>query len=153
MANSTAIRAVEAIYQHVDDHVRELLPPLPGAEVDTINVIVGDGATVPSAGVSAALKVDFEARITGAFLQEFDGTSGSISIGVARSQPGSSPSWTNMVGPTPFAISSSRFYANETVADWAHVDVQRGDVLRFSVVSASTIMRVLVALRIRRLEP
>lgn len=121
-------------------------------EVDTINVIIGDGAAVLVAGVAAAIRVDFRARITGSFVQEFDGTSGSVVLGIARAAAGVAPSFVSIVGSAPPSISSSRYGADETLTGWT-TTLDRGDLLRFSVTSATSIMRVLVALRIRRLEP
>jgi hypothetical protein len=101
--------------------------------------------------VAAALRVDFRSRVTGAFLQEFDGTSGSVAVTVARSVGGASPSWTTI--SSGLAISSGRYFAQEDVSAWSDTYLERGDYLRFSVTSAATIMRIHVALRIRRLEP
>lgn len=121
------------------------------AEVDSINVIIGDGASAIVAGVAAALRVDFRARVTGAFLQEFDGTSGSVAVTVAKGVGGASPSWSTI--SSGLAISSGRYFAQEDVSAWSDTSIERGDYLRFSVASATTIMRVHVALRLRRLEP
>ena len=125
----------------------------PGAEVDTINVIIGDGANVIVAGVAAALRVDFRARITGIFLQEFDGTSGSVALNIEKGQGGAAPTWTRISPLTPPAIASGRYYAGEDMSGWSDTLIERGDYLRFVAVSATTIMRVHLALRIRRLEP
>jgi hypothetical protein len=152
MAQTEAIQVMQAIYEHVDRHVRELLPPSPAAEVDSINVLVGDGVTVLTAGVAACIRVDFRSRITGSFVQEFDGTSGSVVLGIARAAPGSSPSFVSIVASAPPTISSGRYGADETLVGWT-TSIDRGDLLRFSVTSATSIKRVLVALRIRRLEP
>jgi hypothetical protein len=121
------------------------------AEVDTINVVIGDGATVLVAGVATALRVDFRARLTGAFLQEFDGTTGSVAVDVAKAVGGASPAWTTI--SSGLAIASGRYFADETVSTWSDTSIDRGEYLRFSVSSAATIMRVHLALRIRRLEP
>lgn len=127
------------------------------AEVDTINVLIGGGggfggAAALTAGVAAAIRVDFRARITGSFVQEFDGTSGSVVLDIAKAASGASPSFTSIVGSTPPTISSGRYVADEALVGWT-TGIDRGDVLRFSVTSASSIQRLLVALRIRRLEP
>jgi hypothetical protein len=123
-------------------------------EIDTINVIIGDGATAIVAGVAAALRVDFNAYITGGFLHEFDGITGSVSITIARAAyvVGSAPTFTSIVGSAPLMISSSRYAEDLTLVGWTPA-INRGDVLRFSVSSATSITRVLVALRVRRLEP
>jgi hypothetical protein len=152
MASTEAIQFVESLLQRTDRQTRDILATYePGAEVDTINVIIGDGATVIVAGVAAALRVDFRARITGIFLQEFDGTSGSVAVAIAKAQGGAAPSWVTISGTA--AISSGRYFADEDLSSWSDTRIDRGDYLRFSVSSASTITRVHLALRIRRLEP
>ena len=151
MASTEAIRFVEGLLQRADTQTREILATVSGgAEVDSINVIIGDGANVIVAGVAAALRVDFQARVTGVFLQEFDGTSGSVAITVAKSVGGAAPTWATMGSA---AISGGRYFADEDLSTWTETYIERGDYLRFSVTSAATIRRVHVALRIRRLEP
>jgi len=123
------------------------------AEVDTINVLIGDGASALVAGVAAALRIDFRARLTGYFLQEFDGTTGSVACNIHKAAGGSAPSWVLISPATPVGIAAGRYYADETLATWSDTSIARGDYLRFSVASAATITRVLLALRLRRLEP
>jgi len=152
MASTQAIAVFESVYRRTDQQIRDILATYePGAEVDTINVIIGDGATAIVAGVAAALRVDFRARITGIFLQEFDGTSGSVAVAIAKAQGGAAPSWATISGAA--AISSGRYFADEDLSTWSDTYIDRGDYLRFSVTSAATIMRIHLALRIRRLEP
>jgi hypothetical protein len=126
---------------------------VPYPEIDTINVIIGDGVNALVAGVAAAIRVDFNSRITGIFLQEFDGTSGSVAVKIEKAAGGPTPSWTQITPTTPPGISSGRYFADEILAGWTDAFVGRNEYLRFSVSSATTIMRVHVALRIRRLEP
>ena len=152
MARTDAVRAVQAIYQHVDEHVRELLPPPPGAEVDSALMIIGTGAAVITTGVAGCWSFDFRARITGWYIQEFDGTSGSIVLGVAKAPRGASPSFASIVASAPPTVSSARYAENATLVGW-DTAIDRGDLIRASVTSASTITRVLFGLRIRRLEP
>jgi len=130
------------------------------AEVDTINILVGGaagtgfgGTSVLTTGVAAALRVDFRARLTGYFLQEFDGTSGSITFNIHKAAGGAAPTWTLISPATPAGIASGRYYADETLATWSDTSIDRGDYLRFSVASVTSIARVLLALRVRRLEP
>jgi hypothetical protein len=154
MADTKAIAFVESIYRRTDQQVRDILDTVPGGtEVDSINVIIGDGATAIVAGVAAALRVDFRARITGMFLQEFDGTSGSVTVNIQRAVGGAAPSWATISPTTAVGISSGRYYADESAATWQDTYIERGDYLRFVVASASTITRVHLALRLRRLEP
>jgi len=153
MASTDAVRFVEGILQRADTQTRGILATYqPGAEVDTINVMIGDGVAVLVAGVAAAIRVDFRARITGSFVQEFDGTSGSVVLGIAKAVPGASPSFTSIVASAPPTISSGRYAADEDLVGWT-TPIDRGDLLRFSVTSATSIKRLLIALRIRRLEP
>ena len=121
-------------------------------EVDTVNVVVGDGVNVLAAGVAAAVRVDFRARITGCFIQEFDGTSGSVSIDIQRAQGGNAPSFASITPATKPGISSGRYFSDLVVTGWT-TDINRGDYLRYSIVSATSIKRINIGLRIRRLEP
>lgn len=122
------------------------------AEVDSIEINMGDGTNVIPTGIHAAVRVDFRARITGSFLQEFDGTSGSIVLDIQKAQGGASPSFGSIVASAPPTISSSRYGADTTLTGWT-TEIARGDVLRFHVSSVSSIKRILLTLRIRRLEP
>jgi hypothetical protein len=130
------------------------LPPTEMAEIDTINVIIGDGQNVLTTGIKAALHVDFNAFITGAYLHEFDGTTGSVSIGIAKAaySVGSAPTFSSIVGSAPPTITSARYAEDETLTGWT-TRINRQDVLRFSVSSVSAFTRLLIALRVRRLEP
>lgn len=156
MADTAAVQFVEALLVRTDHQIRDILAaqPPPPAEVDTINVVVGDGVSALVAGVAAAIRVDFLARITGWFLHEFDGTTGSVVLGIAKAQyeVGFTPTFTSIVASAPPTISSARYGENSVLPGW-DTALNRGDVLRFSVTSAASITRVLLALRIRRLEP
>lgn len=124
------------------------------AEIDTINVVLGDGANLLVAGIGAALRVDFNAYITGGYLHEFDGTSGSVTVGIEKATYtyGIAPGFASIVGSSPLSIVADRYGENVLLEGWTR-EIERGDVLRFSVASAISIKRVLIALRIRRLEP
>ena len=159
MADRTAIQFMESVYRRTDKQIRDLLQDYQrdtfgDPEIDTINVIVGDGVSVLAPGVAAAIRLDFQARITGFYLQEFDGTTGSVAITVQRAQGGPAPVWANMSPTTPVGIVSGRYFAEtDPIATWPATTLERDDYLRFVVASATAIMRVHVALRIRRLEP
>ena len=167
MARTDAVRAVQAIYEHVDNHVRELLPPPNGAVVDSALMIIAGGVVASGGtfggssssagaaidvGVAGCWSFDFHARITGWYLQEFDGNSGSIVLGLAKAARGASPAFTSIVASAPPSITSGRYGENATLIGWDDF-IDRGDLLRVSVTSVSTITRVLFGLRIRRLEP
>lgn len=123
-------------------------------EIDTINVVIGDGVNVLVAGIAVAIRVDFNAYILGSFLHEFDGTTGSVTIGIDKAAyaVGSAPTFASIVGSSPPSISSARYGEDETLTGWTQ-NIYRGEVLRYAVASATSIKRVLAALRIRRLEP
>jgi hypothetical protein len=127
---------------------------VPYPEIDTINVVIGDGANVLTAGIAAALRVDFNAIITGGFVHEFDGITGSVSISIDKAvyAVGSAPSFASITVSSPLVVSSARYGENLTLTGWTR-QIDRGDVLRFLVNSAASFTRVLVTLRIRRLEP
>jgi hypothetical protein len=155
MASKQSIAVFESVLQRTDKQVREILdaqqPDL--AEVDTINVIIGDGTTVLTTGIKAALRVDFNAIITGSFVQEFDGTSGSIVLAIARAPAyTTTPTFTSITASAPPTVTSARYAEDTTLTGW-DTRINRGDILRFSVTSVSTFTRLLIALRIRRLEP
>jgi hypothetical protein len=124
------------------------------AEIDTINVLIGDGVNVITPGVAVAIRADFNAFITGGFVHEFDGLTGSISISIDKAAyaVGSAPSFTSIVASSPLVVSSARYGENLLLTGWTR-EIDRGDVLRFLVNSATSFARVLVALRIWRLEP
>ena len=152
MAQTQAIQAMQAIYEHVDAHVRELLPATPAAEVDSALMIIGDGAAVIGTGIVACWSFDFRARISGWYIQEFDGTTGSVTLALAKAPRGAAPSFVSIVASAPPTISSARYAENATLVGWDDA-IDRGTLLRVSVTSASTITRILFGLRIRRLEP
>jgi hypothetical protein len=130
-------------------------PGVAAPETDTINVLIGDGANVLSTGIKAAVVVHFNAYIMGAYLHEFDGVTGSVVIGIDKSPAyvvGSTPTFTSIVSTTPPTISGGRYGANETLTNWTR-QLTRSDVLRFNVTSVSTFTRLLITLRVRRLEP
>lgn len=126
--------------------------PVQVAEVDTINLVIGDGTNVIATGIQAALRVDFNARITGSYLQEIDGTSGSVVMDILKAQGGATPSFASIVASAHPTISSARFYVDETLTGWT-MKIDRGDYLRFNVTSVTSFTRLIVSLRIRRLEP
>lgn len=155
MASSQAIAVMESIYRHTDRQIRDILATYsPDAEVDTINVLIGDGVNELVPGIAAALRVDFNAFITGGYLMEFDGVTGSVSVSIDKAAytVGSPPTFSVITGSAPLVITSARYSEDTILSGWTQ-QINRGDVLRFVVNSATSITRILVALRIRRLEP
>jgi hypothetical protein len=156
MASTESVRFLESVYSRTDKQIRDLLaayePPSAAAvEIDTVNVIIGDGVNLITPGIAAAIRVDFACVITGIFFQEFDGTVGSIRIDVERSPGDPAPSWARISPATQPGFTSSRYSADTALVGWLP-NITRGDYLRFVVASAALVMRVHVGLSIRRLE-
>ena len=153
MVSTDALRLMEAIYSRTDKQIRDIVGPPVAPEIDTINVIVGDGASPLTAGIGAAIRVDFRSRIVGCFLQEFDGTTGSVAIDVQKAQGGPSPIWVRITPVVSPAIIAGRYFEDGSCSTWDDQNIDRGDYLVFVVSSASTIRRLHIGLCIKRLEP
>jgi len=128
------------------------VPSVAFPEIDTINAFIGDGTNTLAPGIAAAIRVDFNSLITGSYIQEVDGDAGSIVLAIGKSQRGGSPSFTSIVGSSPPTISGGRSYADEDLVGWNRT-ILRGDMLLFSITSVAGFTRLLISLRIRRLEP
>ena len=153
MASTEAIQFIEGILQRADQQTRDILAlQTSPAEVDSALMIIGTGAAVITTGVAGCWSFDFRARITGWYIQEFDGTSGSITLALAKAARGTAPSFASIVASAPPSITSARYREDATLVGWDDF-IDRGDLLRVSVTSATTVTRVLFGLRIRRLEP
>ena len=158
MASTSSIAFLDSVYLRIDRQIRDLLatwePPLADVadEIDTINVIIGDGVNVITPGIAAAIRVDFRSTITGIFFQEFDGITGSIRIDVQKSPGATAPTWARISPVAQPGFTSTRYSADEDVIGWLTA-IERGDYLRFVVSSADLLKRVHVGLRIQRLEP
>jgi hypothetical protein len=128
--------------------------PVELAEVDDALVNIGDGANVISTGIQACWMFDFRARITGWFIQEFDGTTGSVVLDLGKSARGSTPSFVSIVASAPPAITTGRYSDSDLVpmTGWT-LNIERGELISLAVSSVSSFKRLLIALRIRRLEP
>ena len=127
-------------------------PTVEAAEVDTALLIIGDGVNVIATGIIGAWGFDFRARITGWWIQEFEGTAGSISITLAKAPRGPSPAFASIVGSAPPAISGARYAESSVLTGWTD-QINRNDIIRVQVTSVATFKRILLGLRVRRLEP
>lgn len=155
MAGTDAIKAMESVFTKVDNQVRDILATQRDTdpEVDTINLIMGDAVNVISTGIQGALLPDFRANITGWTLLNFDGASGSIVLDIQKALAEVGPTWASIIGTAAHpTISSADYGASSTLTGWT-TRIDRNEVLRFHVTSVSLFTRLLVALRIRRLEP
>ncbi len=129
-------------------------PSVSSPTVVSVNQIIGDGTNVLSSGIQVANRADFNGLIVGCYIHEFDGITGSIVLGIDKAAyvVGSAPTFASIVGSSPPSISSARYAIDETLTGWTQ-SIYRGEVLRFSVTSAASFKRLLVTLRVRRLEP
>lgn len=128
--------------------------PRSPATVVSMNLIIGDGTATITAGIKGALRVDFKARVTGIFIQEFDGLTGSVTLGIEKAVGGVAPVFTSIITPgTVPTITAGRFYEDEELLNWPGVNFDRGDYIRWRVITVSTFRRLAVCLRLRRKEP
>lgn len=127
--------------------------PVDRAEVDDALVLIGDASAVIPTGIASAWSFDFRARITGWFIQEIDGTSGTVTLDLQKAPRGAAPSFGSIVASAPPIISSTGRYAESaTLTGWTTA-IERGDIIRVHVTARATFTRLLIGLRIRRLEP
>jgi hypothetical protein len=75
-----------------------------------------------------------------------------LAIDKAAYAVGSAPTFTSIVASAPPTVSSARYAIDETLTGWTQ-QINRRDVLRFSITSVSSFTRLLLALRVRRQEP
>lgn len=155
MADMVAVRALERRNERIDAHIRALLSTVgtgAGVEIDSALMMIGNGISVISTGIAGAWSFDFNARITGWYIQEIDGTSGSITLDLLLAQRGLTPSFLSIVDVAPPAVASARYAEDSTLAGWTTL-ISRGDLIRLDVDAVTSFTRVLVGLRIQRLEP
>jgi hypothetical protein len=155
MADTVAVRALERRNERIDAHIRALLSAQEtsaGVEINTALMQLGNGSSVISTGIVGAWSFDFRAVITGWFIQEFDGTSGSIELDLAKDQRGVSPTFVSIVASAPPTVTSARYAEDATLVGWTTL-IERGDIIRIEVASVASFTRVLIGLRIQRLEP
>ena len=104
-------------------------------------------------GIQAAWTFDFAARITGWFIQEFDAAgSGSVVLDLQKAPRGPAPVFASIVAAAPPTVTTARYGENATLVGWNTL-IDRGDIIRVHVTSVSTFKRLLIGLRLRRLEP
>jgi hypothetical protein len=128
------------------------------AEIDTINLIMGTAGSTAQplvAGVVGAIRVDFNALITGSFLYEFDGIVGSVTLDIGKClyvAGSATPSPVSIVGSAPPTITSGQYAEDLVLTGWTTA-INRGELLVFAISTVSSFTRLLYTLRIRRLEP
>lgn len=153
MASVDAIKAEEARFVRVDKHIRDLLAqaePVVVAITQSINFLIDGGGAVITTGIKGALRVDYNVRINGSFLQEVDGVTGSIVLDIDTSIGGATPTWTSIVASAPPTITSARFSEDLTLTAWTTI-VPAGTYLRWTVNSVASFTRILSVLRVSRI--
>ncbi len=116
-----------------------------------VEYVIDGGTSAINNGSAGGLIVPFNCVITGVVLQEFDGTTGSITVDIQGALPGASPSFSSLCGGNTPHITSGRYYSDGSVSGWS-TTLDRGDALRYVVSGASTIKRVTVMLYVRRTD-
>lgn len=158
MADQKAIQFVESVYRRTDKQIRDLLESMEvsggavGTEVDTINILVGDGVTPLIPGKVSAVRVDFRSTITGCFIQEFDEIVGSVSFDIAKGQQSPTFAPVSIVADALPTITNGRQYADTDLEGWT-TTIERGDIFVFAISTVDLFTRLLLALRINRGEP
>lgn len=156
MADTVAVRALERRNERIDAHIRAVLaarePTAAEAAASettvSINMLIDGGGAVISTGVVGALRVDFDCIITGSFLQNVDGETGSIELDIDRSNGGGA-GWSSIVAAAPPEIVADEFSEDTTLTGWT-LSITTGSYLRWTVVSVSTFTRILSVLRVTR---
>lgn len=154
MASTEAVRLLETIYGRTAKQTREILAAQePGdPEVDDALMLIGNASDTLVTGIAGAWGFDFKARITGWWIQEIDGTSGSITLGLQKAPRGTAPSFASIVASDPPTVTTARYAEGSALTGWTTL-INRADIIRLHVTTVATFTRLLVGLRIRRLEP
>lgn len=106
--------------------------------------VIDGGTSAISAGSAGGLIAPFSMLTSRLILQEFDGTSGSITVNVRISLPGSSPSFSTIGS---LSISSGR-YATANITE----TIDQFDAIQYVVSGVTSIRRITVALLGRRTD-
>lgn len=116
-----------------------------------IAYIIDGGGSAITNGSFGGIILPIPIDLTGIELQEFDGTSGNITVDIRSGTPGTSPSFTSITGGNVPKITSGRYYADGNLSGWT-TQLAVGTALQFVVSGASTIKRVTVSLYARRTD-
>jgi hypothetical protein len=126
--------------------------------VITIDYIIDNGSNVITTGAKFALRVGFPFWIVGAYIQEADGVTGSVTMNLETSDGGATPTWTTINGATALSITTGRYYENVTLTGWTR-RIQRtagvagsGVWLRANIATISSFKRLTVALDVLKLR-
>lgn len=124
--------------------------PTDKAFVQTVPFIIGNGLSVLTTGIAAALPIFYNARLVGIQIQEIDGITGSCTFDVQTAVGGNSASFSSIIGggavPT---ITSGRFYSDMKLLGW-NTTITDGQYILLNLTSNTLFTRLSVAFRIRR---
>ncbi len=126
-------------------------PGITGPLTAGIEFVIDGGGAALSTGSAGGVVIPFDCEITEAEIQEFEGTSGSITLDIQKGTAGPSPSFSSITGGVPPFIGSGRHYSNTTLANWT-TTLSRGEVLRYVVSSVSSFTRLTIALYVRHTD-
>jgi len=121
------------------------------AVMAAIPFIIDGGGAVIANGSAGGVTVPFPCRIKRVELQEFEGTSGSITVDIQKAPPGAAPAFASICAATRPSIASSRYSIDTTLAGWT-TTINRYDALKFIVSGIASFTRITVVLHVRRLD-
>ncbi len=121
------------------------------AITSAIEYVIDGGGSVITAGVAGGLIVPFNCVITQVELQEFNGTSGSITVDIQGALAGNIPSFASLCGGNRPHLTLSRHYSDSTLSGWS-TTLDRGDALRYVSSAITSVTRVTVMLYVRRTD-
>lgn len=120
-----------------------LVPPA----VLTINFLIDGGGSVITTGDKGFLVVDFDCYIRG--YDVLADVSGSIVLDVEKTDYATFPTFASITAAAKPTLSAAQKSQNFTLTGWT-TTIAQGDILKFQVDSATTVTRVLLALRVQR---
>lgn len=148
-----AVRFIERVLVKTEQQTRQIVANLPAeAEIDDALMLIGNASDTIVTGIAGAWGFDFKATITGWWIQEIDGTSGSVTLGLQKAPRGTAPSFASIVASDPPTVTTARYAEGSALTGWT-TRIDRADIIRLHVTTVATFKRLLIGLRIRRLEP
>lgn len=110
-------------------------------------VFAGGGSAITTSAKPVAIPIDFDARVVS--WEVLADQTGSIVVDVKKATYSGFPTTSSIAGTDKPTLSSARKNTSSALTGWTK-DLTDGDVLEFSVSSATTVELVTVKLRVRK---
>jgi hypothetical protein len=125
---------------------------IPTAVMVAPEFVIDGGGSVIVTGSAGGLIIPFPCRITQVELQEFEGTSGTITVDIQTAVPGAAPSFASICASAKPTISpSGRYYLDSTLSGWS-TTIARHTAMQFLVNAVTLFTRITVVVTARRLD-